>query len=72
MIVVRWCVPDMSQELRNRIRREAYITNEIIIKQETIRAQSGNIFDKFILVLIIFTLTYFILTGTCRKSAGIY
>ncbi|XP_076270486.1 anoctamin 1 isoform X2 [Rhynchophorus ferrugineus] len=41
MIIVKWCIPDMSKELRHRIRREAYITNEIIIKQEAIRAQSG-------------------------------
>ncbi|EAT41725.1 AAEL006656-PA [Aedes aegypti] len=39
MILVRWCIPDMSQDLRDQIRREAYITNEIIIKQETLRAR---------------------------------
>ncbi|XP_063708126.1 anoctamin-4 isoform X2 [Culicoides brevitarsis] len=39
MILVRWCIPDMSTELRDQIRREAYITNEIIIKQETLRAK---------------------------------
>ncbi|CAO1405540.1 unnamed protein product [Diamesa tonsa] len=42
MIIVRWMIPDMSQELRDQIRREAYITNEIIIKQEAIRASSGT------------------------------
>lgn len=41
MVTVKWCIPDMSQELRDQIRREAYITNEIIIKQETIRAREG-------------------------------
>lgn len=41
MIMVRWCIPDVPGELRARIRREAYVTNEIIIKQETMRAQSG-------------------------------
>lgn len=41
MILVRWCIPDMPAELRDQIRREAYITNEIIIKQETIRAKEG-------------------------------
>lgn len=40
MIFVRWCIPDMPHELRDQIRREAYITNEIIIKQETMRARS--------------------------------
>lgn len=42
MILVRWCIPDMSPELRDQIRREAYITNEIIIKQETKRAREGK------------------------------
>jgi len=39
MIVVRWCIPDMSGLLHDQIRREAYITNEIIIQQETMRAR---------------------------------
>lgn len=39
MIVVRWAIPDMSAELRDKIRRESYITNEIIIKQEAERAR---------------------------------
>lgn len=51
MIMVRWCIPDMSQELRDQIRREAYITNEIIIKQETIRAREGTC--KFYVVTLI-------------------
>lgn len=38
MILVRWCIPDMSSKLRDKIRREAYITNEIIIHQEALRA----------------------------------
>lgn len=38
MILVRWAIPDMSCKLRDQIRREAYITNEIIIKQEATRA----------------------------------
>ncbi|PSN51330.1 hypothetical protein C0J52_15729 [Blattella germanica] len=43
MILVRWCIPDMPGKLRDQIRREAYITNEIIIQQETRRAQiAGN------------------------------
>lgn len=39
MILVRWCIPDMSSSLRDQIRRETYITNEIIIQQETARAR---------------------------------
>ncbi|KAG5679996.1 hypothetical protein PVAND_009529 [Polypedilum vanderplanki] len=38
MLLVRWLIPDISAELRDQIRREAYITNEIIIKQEALRA----------------------------------
>uniref|UniRef100_A0A6P4EU05 Anoctamin n=2 Tax=Drosophila rhopaloa TaxID=1041015 RepID=A0A6P4EU05_DRORH len=40
MILVRWCIPDMSVELRDQIRREVYVTNEIIIDQEAHRARS--------------------------------
>lgn len=43
MIFVRWCIPDMPPELRDQIRREAYITNEIIIKQETDRARNERV-----------------------------
>lgn len=39
MLLVRWGIPDMSGKLRDQIRREAYITNEIIIKQEAARAR---------------------------------
>jgi hypothetical protein len=39
MIVVRWCIPNISSRLRDQIRQETYITNEIIIQQETLRAR---------------------------------
>lgn len=39
MILVRWCIPDMPRKLRDQIRREAYLTNEIIIRQEMLRAR---------------------------------
>ncbi|CAG9825058.1 unnamed protein product [Phaedon cochleariae] len=42
MIIVKWCIPDTPGDLGDQIRREAYITNEIIIKQETMRARSGE------------------------------
>lgn len=38
MILLRWCIPDINPKLRDRIRREAYVTNEIIIQQEAVRA----------------------------------
>ena len=41
IILVRWCIPDMAPELRDQIRREAYITNEIIIQQEALRARAS-------------------------------
>lgn len=40
MILVRWAIPDVSAKLRDKIRREAYITNEIIIAQEANRSQT--------------------------------
>ncbi|XP_019698195.1 anoctamin-1 isoform X2 [Harpegnathos saltator] len=40
IIFVRWCIPDISPKLRDKIRREAYITNEIIIHQEALRAHT--------------------------------
>jgi hypothetical protein len=46
MIVVRWCIPDMSSLLRDQIRREAYITNEVIIQQETMRARGCAVGEK--------------------------
>lgn len=42
MLLVRWLIPDVSSELRDQIRREAYITNEIIIKQEAKRAAAAS------------------------------
>lgn len=42
MLLVRWLIPDVSTTLRDQIRRETYITNEIIIRQETLRATSRH------------------------------
>lgn len=39
---LRWCIPDVPHKLSERIRQEAYLTNEIIIKQEMIRARGSN------------------------------
>lgn len=33
MIIVRWAIPDMSGELRDRIRREAYVINSFILEE---------------------------------------
>ncbi|KAK7868057.1 hypothetical protein R5R35_007504 [Gryllus longicercus] len=41
MMTVQWCIPDMTRKLRDEIRREAYLTNEIIIRQEMLRARGS-------------------------------
>lgn len=60
MIMVKWCIPDIPGLLREEIRREAYVTNEIIIKQEAIRAQSIGI-RKYIQQVYLFLLLYGVL-----------
>lgn len=42
MMAVQWLIPDTSHHLRDKIRKEAYLTNEIIIDQERKRAQAVN------------------------------
>ncbi|XP_057668249.1 anoctamin-2-like isoform X2 [Diorhabda carinulata] len=39
MTAVEWMIPDVSRKLNDRIKREAYRTNEIIIHNETRRAR---------------------------------
>lgn len=38
ILFVKWCIPDMAATLRDQIKRESYITNEIIIQQEALKA----------------------------------
>ncbi|XP_046975096.1 anoctamin-1 isoform X2 [Vanessa cardui] len=38
MIIVRWAIPDMSGELRDRIRREAYVINSFIMEETRARS----------------------------------
>lgn len=68
MIIVRWAIPDMSTELRDKIRREAYITNEIIIAQEAKRSQmmanANNQRNGEIFRCMIHTKNYFFLLKT--------
>lgn len=42
MTVVEWTIPDISRKLNDRIKREAYRTNEIIIKHEMERPRLRN------------------------------
>jgi len=37
--MLKWWIPDIPRKLQDEIRRENYLTNEIIIKQEMIRAR---------------------------------
>lgn len=39
MIIVRWAIPDMSGELRDRIRREAYVINTFILEETRGRSE---------------------------------
>ena len=38
-MAIKWLVPSISRDLRDRMRREAYVTNEIIIRTELLKAQ---------------------------------
>lgn len=42
MIAVQWCIPDVSPKLKDQIKREAYLTSELIIQHETLRAKQGS------------------------------
>jgi len=41
-MAVQWLIPDTSRRLRDQIRKEAYLTNEVIINQERRRAKALN------------------------------
>lgn len=38
MVVLQWLIPDIPSELKDQIKREEYLTSELIIKHETKRA----------------------------------
>ncbi|KAI5725304.1 hypothetical protein M8J77_013668 [Diaphorina citri] len=38
MIILQWLIPDIPSELKDQIKREEYLTSELIIKHETKRA----------------------------------
>jgi hypothetical protein len=42
MTAVHWLIPDIPRRVRDERRKEAYLTNEIIIEQERKRAQAMN------------------------------
>jgi hypothetical protein len=46
-MAIKWFVPTVSRDLRDRMRREAYVTNEIIIRTELLKAQGKlNVMNK--------------------------
>lgn len=47
MNFIEWVIPDIPANVAEQIRREAYITNEIIIEQEALRAR-GVVNGSFI------------------------
>ncbi|XP_014247440.1 anoctamin-5 isoform X2 [Cimex lectularius] len=40
MIIVQWCIPDVSPKLQDQIKREHYLTTELIIQHEANRAKN--------------------------------
>lgn len=43
VLFVGWCIPDIPGHLKEQIRREVFITNEIIIHQEAMRARGYRV-----------------------------
>lgn len=39
VVAVQWCIPDVPSILKDQIKREAYLTNEMIIQHEKDRAK---------------------------------
>ena len=39
VLILRWIIPDVPSKISEKIRREAYLTNEIIIKKEMLRSR---------------------------------
>jgi hypothetical protein len=44
VMAIKWIVPNISKDLREKMRREAYVTNEIIIRTELLKAK-GKLFN---------------------------
>ena len=45
-MAIKWIVPNMNRNLRDKIRRESYVTNEIIIRTELLKAKGKLPFDE--------------------------
>ena len=44
-MAIKWMIPEMSRDMRDKIRRESYVTNEIIIRTELLKAK-GKLFQS--------------------------
>ena len=42
-MTIKWIVPSVSRDLKDRMRREAYVTNEIIIRTELLKARGVDL-----------------------------
>lgn len=42
-MIVAWAIPDTPRKLRDRIKREEFLTREIIIENETHRNSNGHL-----------------------------
>ncbi|XP_026323434.1 anoctamin-1-like isoform X3 [Hyposmocoma kahamanoa] len=42
MIIIKWAIPDISSELRDRIRREAYVINSLILEETRSRSRADR------------------------------
>ena len=51
-MAIKWIVPNMNRNLRDKIRRESYVTNEIIIRTELLKAQGKLPLDDESLVVV--------------------
>ena len=44
VMTIKWIIPSISRDMRDKMRREAYVTNEIIIRTELLKAK-GKLFE---------------------------
>lgn len=47
--LLAWLIPDIPSDLREQIRREKYVTNEIVLATELKRARGETVTDKVLL-----------------------
>lgn len=45
-MAVQWAIPDIPRKLRDQIKREAFLTSEIILRQEAFKAKGIQLFNS--------------------------